>query len=61
MEKVKELKVVPLMEDNLCEEGMVAEHGLSFYIETNRHKLIVDTGQSDKTWDNARAKGIDLS
>lgn len=58
---MKNLKVVPLMEDNLYGDGMIAEHGLSLYIETAHHKLLVDTGQSDKTWDNARVKGIDLS
>lgn len=54
------IKIVTLMEDNLCEKGLVAEHGLSVYVETAKHKLLIDTGQSDKTWDNARQKGIDL-
>lgn len=54
------IKIVTLMEDNLCEEGLVAEHGLSVYVETTKHKLLIDTGQSDKTWENAKHKGIDL-
>lgn len=54
------IKIVTLMEDNLCEKGLVAEHGLSVYVETSKHKLLIDTGQSDKTWNNARQKGIDL-
>lgn len=54
------IKIVTLMEDNLCEKGLVAEHGLSVYVETAKHKLLIDTGQSDKTWENARQKGINL-
>lgn len=50
-----------LMEDTLEGENLAAEHGLSLYIETKKHKLIADTGQSDKTWDNAKALGVDLS
>ena len=38
-----------------------AEHGLSFYVETEKHKLLVDTGQSDLTWENAGWLGVDLS
>ena len=56
-----ELKIIPLMEDNLCGDGLIAEHGLSLYIETPKHKLLVDTGQSAKTWENAKVKGVDLT
>ncbi len=38
-----------------------AQHGLSFYIETGRHTLLMDTGASDLTWENARVLGADLS
>lgn len=49
-----------VMDDNICGDNLCAEHGLCIYVETKNHKLLVDSGQSDKTWDNARAKGIDL-
>lgn len=55
------LKIVTLMEDNLCGNCLMAEHGLSLYIETEKHKLLVDTGQSEKTWENAKQRGIDIS
>ena len=55
------IRFVTLMEDNLCGNRLIAEHGLSLYIETEKHKLLVDTGQSDKTWENAGEKGIDIS
>lgn len=55
------IKFVTLMEDHLCGDHLIAEHGLSLYIETEKHKLLVDTGQSEATWENAKAKGIDIS
>lgn len=58
---MNEIKIVTLMEDNLCGDHLIAEHGLSIYIETKNHKLLVDTGQSEKTWENALNRGIDIS
>lgn len=58
---MSEIKMTALMEDNLCGSGLTAEHGLSVYIETGRHRLLVDTGQSEKTWENAKIKGIDIT
>ena len=55
------IKFITLMEDNLQGEKIIAEHGLSIYIETEKHKILVDTGQSEKTWENAKIKGVDLS
>ncbi len=43
------------------EGGLAAEHGLSFYIETARHKLLLDTGASGAFLANAEKKGIDLT
>lgn len=55
------IRIVTLMEDNLCGDNLIAEHGLSLYIKTKKHKLLVDTGKSDKTWYNAGIRGINLS
>ena len=55
------IQFITLMEDKLCGNDLYAEHGLSIYIETEKHKLLVDTGQSEKTWENAKAKGVDIS
>lgn len=49
------------MEDTVGKEGALAEHGLCLYMETKRHKLLVDTGQSELTWENAKRLGVDLS
>lgn len=55
------IRFVTLMEDTLCGDNLFAEHGLSVYIETEKHHLLVDTGKSEKTWENAKAKGVDVS
>lgn len=55
------MKIINLMEDTGGESGCSYEHGLSFYIETEKHKLLLDTGASDAFLKNAVIKGIDLS
>jgi len=54
------MKIQTLIE-NTTNSELMAEHGLSFYIETANHRLLVDTGSSDKFLENARLLGIDLS
>ena len=54
------MKFVTLVEDaTKCELG--AEHGLSIYVETEKHKLLFDVGTTDLFIKNAKALGIDLS
>ena len=48
------------MENTEGASGCAAEHGLCFYIETEKHKLLMDTGASDLLLKNARIKGVDL-
>lgn len=55
------MRIVTLMEDTVGRSDLFAEHGLSFYIETDEHKIIFDTGASAKTWENAALLGIDIS
>ena len=55
------MKIVILMEDTRGEQDVYAEHGLSLYIETKHHKILADTGASDRTWENAGALGVDLT
>ena len=58
---MENIRIVTLMEDNLCGKNIIAEHGLSLYIEAGKHKMLVDTGQSPATWENAKEKGISLT
>ena len=50
-----------LTENTSVSPKFKAEHGLSLYIETNGHKILFDTGQTDIFADNATLLGIDLS
>ena len=55
------MRIINLMEDTDGKNGCLYEHGLSFYIETNHHKLLLDTGASEATLENAKKLGIDLT
>lgn len=54
------MKIVTLMEDTLGDNQCFYEHGLSLYIETQHHKILFDTGSSEKTLLNADRMGVDL-
>ncbi len=55
------MKIVNLIEDTPGTSGCRYEHGLSFYIETAHHRLLLDTGAGDAFLKNAEQKGIDLT
>lgn len=54
------MRIVNLIENIPGSTGCLAEHGLSFYIETENHKLLVDTGSTNAFIENANMLGIDL-
>lgn len=55
------MKIITLVENTCGREGCIAEHGLSLYIETGKHRLLLDTGQTDAVVKNAAAVEADLS
>lgn len=55
------MRIVNLIENTPGVERCLYEHGLSFYVETKNHKLLVDTGASDAFIHNAKVLGIDLT
>jgi len=55
------MRIINLIEDTKGKEECVFAHGLSFFVETKNHKMLLDLGPSDKTLENAKALGIDLS
>lgn len=55
------MKVVCLVENTTENPVCQCEHGLSFYIETVRHKLLMDAGATDLFAENAKALGVDLT
>lgn len=50
-----------LAENSVRAPGLLAEHGLAWWIDTGRHRVLFDTGQGMVILHNARALGIDLS
>ncbi len=54
------MKITTLIENTTNDPQLTAEHGLSLYIETKRHRILFDTGQSGVFADNAQKLGVDL-
>lgn len=54
------MKIINLIE-NTGEYPFMCEHGLSIYVETKKHKILIDTGQSNLFIQNAKQLKIDLS
>ncbi|MFO7970085.1 MAG: MBL fold metallo-hydrolase [Bacillota bacterium] len=55
------MKIFTLVEDNQKDINLESEHGVSFYIETNKHKLLFDVGQTELFLSNAKKLGINLT
>lgn len=51
---------VTILVDNQAGEGLVSEHGLSMWIETEDKRILFDTGQGTALEHNVRVLGIDL-
>ena len=54
------VKIHVLMENTTLDPILTAEHGLSLFVETRRHKILFDAGQTGAFADNARRMGVDL-
>ena len=54
------MHIINLIENTEGVHGCASAHGLSFYIETKKHKMLVDLGPSEETLENAAKLGIDL-
>lgn len=55
------MKITCLTENtSICDE-IGCEHGLSLYIETEKHNILFDMGQSDLFFQNAEKLGVDIS
>lgn len=55
------MRISVLCENTSDSAALLAEHGLSLYVETKRHVLLFDMGQSGIFAENARVLGADLS
>jgi 7,8-dihydropterin-6-yl-methyl-4-(beta-D-ribofuranosyl)aminobenzene 5'-phosphate synthase len=54
------MKIVTLIENLVNSGGLVAEHGLSLYIESDNRKILFDTGQTGLILQNARKLGVSI-
>lgn len=54
------MKITVLVENTSCADAFQPEHGLSLYVETGKHKILFDMGQTDAFAKNAEKLGIDL-
>ena len=54
------MRIINLIENTEGVKGCATAHGLSFYIETSKHKVLADLGPSEETLNNAKLLGIDL-
>lgn len=55
------MRIINLIEDTKGVKNCLYEHGLCFYIETKKHKLLLDTGATDAFLTNANTLGTDLT
>ena len=55
------MRIINLVENTEGPMLCRAEHGLSFYIETSNHRVLMDAGASDLFAENAKRLGVDLS
>ena len=54
------MRIVTLIENTPGAPGCAHEHGLSLYVETGRHTLLMDTGATGAFAANAAVLGLDL-
>ena len=55
------MKISMLMENTAFANGFATEHGLSLYLETDKHRILYDMGQSGSFVANAVRLGVDLA
>ena len=54
------MRIVNLIENTEGASGCAYAHGLSFYIETSKHRILMDFGPSEEILHNAEKLAIDL-
>jgi 7,8-dihydropterin-6-yl-methyl-4-(beta-D-ribofuranosyl)aminobenzene 5'-phosphate synthase len=56
----KTIRITVLVENCVHRQGLVAEHGLSFHVQSGEHSLLFDTGQTDLAVINAETLRLPL-
>ncbi len=57
---IENLRITTLVENTVRSGGLLAEHGLAFWIEADRHRILFDTGQGTALLPNAKQLEIPL-
>lgn len=55
------MRVITLVENLAYKRGLKAEHGLSFYLESDTSKVLFDTGQDGVFLENSVKLGVEIS
>ncbi|PKO99567.1 MAG: hypothetical protein CVU13_05695 [Bacteroidetes bacterium HGW-Bacteroidetes-8] len=55
------MKIITLTDNVVTRRGLLAEHGLSIYLEVDNKRVLFDTGQSSVFHKNAIELGVDIS
>ena len=55
------MRITALVENTSLRDDLSSEHGLSLYIQTQKHNILFDSGVSDLFAKNAEILGVDLS
>jgi len=55
-----DIRIAILSDNTVGARNALGEHGLAFWVETSRHRLLFDTGQGFVLAHNARALGLNL-
>jgi len=56
---IQNLRIITLVENSATRAGLLAEHGLAYWIEADGTRILFDTGQGEALLPNARQLGID--
>ena len=54
------MRITTLIENTSCGDSFASEHGISLLIETGKHKILFDAGQSDAFARHAEKLGVDM-
>jgi len=57
---IQDLRVTTIVENTVRQADLLAEHGLAFWVEADRHRILFDTGQGRVLRPNAGLLGIRL-
>ncbi len=57
---IDDLRITVLVDNTVTRAGLLAEHGLSLWIEAGRRRILWDVGQGEVLRHNAEKMGIDL-